>query len=282
MRNVLTSVVLICPLLIPFFGLQAQERSSKAGIRVEVVATATEYVPRTTTVSHPGHSYTDCSGTTSYFGRFDDDTGRLSGTADTNTRCNTTFTALSESTLTTYRRVNYTIAKNEHTLYLLSCTQDWRLSPMQRLIIGHESAEKAEASGAGRRTDCPAFSIGAAYTLTVRNASDARLASAATRKPIKLEYLSSAALPGPNTEPPSTSAFQPQVASTPTVGPKVHITSSPSGGEIYVDGRFFGSTPSDITLSSGEHTIKITAGGKEWTRTVQITAGEISVHAEIP
>src|SRR6266404_6527106 len=149
----------------------ARAQTSTKGVPVEIVATATEYVPRTTTVSRPGHSYTDCSGTTSYFGRFDADTGRVSGTADTNTRCSTTFTPPSESTLTTYRRVNYTIAKDEHTLYLLSCTQNWRLSPMQSLIIGHAEAEKAEASGMGQWTRCPAFSIGTAYTLRVRNAS---------------------------------------------------------------------------------------------------------------
>jgi hypothetical protein len=65
-------------------------------------------------------------------------------------------------------------------------------------------------------------------------------------------------------------------------GARVHVTSLPSGGEIYVDGKFFGNTPSDITLAAGEHVFKITVGGKEWSRSVQITAGEISLHAEMP
>jgi hypothetical protein len=42
-----------------------------------------------------------------------------------------------------------------------------------------------------------------------------------------------------------------------------------------------GNTPSDVTLVTGEHTVRITVGGKEWTRTVQITTGEIHLHAEI-
>jgi hypothetical protein len=63
---------------------------------------------------------------------------------------------------------------------------------------------------------------------------------------------------------------------------KVHVTSSPSGGEIYVDGKFFGNTPSDISLPLGEHVVKVTFGGKEWTRTVQITGGEIQLRAELP
>jgi len=61
----------------------------------------------------------------------------------------------------------------------------------------------------------------------------------------------------------------------------VHFTSSPSGGEIYVDGKFVGNTPSDITIAAGEHIVKVTTSGKEWSRSIQITSGEISLHAEI-
>jgi hypothetical protein len=41
-------------------------------------------------------------------------------------------------------------------------------------------------------------------------------------------------------------------------------------------------TPSDIALAPGEHAVRVTLGGKEWTRTVQITGGEIQLRAEIP
>jgi hypothetical protein len=274
--------------------VEAQEQPNKDGIRVEVVATASEYVPRTTTVSHPGHAYTDCQGHTSYFGDFDfhgsensgsiRGTGEISGTANTDTRCSTTFTPPSESTLTTYRRVNYTIVKGEHALYLLSCTQVRRLTVKEGLIIAamskQEDKDKAAANAKGRWTDCPAFSIGDKYALSVRNTSDARLEGTSTRKPVKLEYLSSAPLPVPSTQPQAAPAPQTQPASAPAGEARVHITSSPSGGEIYVDGKFFGNTPSDVTLATGEHTVRITVGGKEWTRTVQITTGEIHLHAE--
>lgn len=45
--------------------------------------------------------------------------------------------------------------------------------------------------------------------------------------------------------------------------------------------KFFGDTPSDITVMAGEHVVKITISGKEWLRTVQISTGEIHLHAEI-
>ncbi len=62
---------------------------------------------------------------------------------------------------------------------------------------------------------------------------------------------------------------------------KVHIASAPSGGEIYIDGKFYGNAPSDITLPAGEHTVKVTLGGKEWTRSVQVTSGEVHLNAEL-
>jgi hypothetical protein len=62
---------------------------------------------------------------------------------------------------------------------------------------------------------------------------------------------------------------------------KVHITSTPNGGEIFVDGKFYGNAPSDITLTAGEHVVKVILGGKEWTRSLQITPGEIHLSAEI-
>src|SRR5258708_5964458 len=118
----------ICALLVPLSHANAQGETKKDGAPVEVVATASEYVPRSTTVSRPGHSYTDCQGSTSYFGRFQgfEDSGSISGTAETTTKCKTTFSPPTETTLTTYLRVNYTIARGEQGLYLLSCTQRWK------------------------------------------------------------------------------------------------------------------------------------------------------------
>ena len=183
--------------------------------------------------------------------------------------------------------VNYLIAKGGQTLYLLSCTQHWKPTRKERalgvFIAGTVGSGKASdtlaKNSVGTWTECPAFVIGVRYALSLGNTSDARLEGASGGKPFKLDYLSSAALPISSAQSSSPST-QPQALSNGAA--KLHITSSPSGGEIYVDGKFFGNTPSDITLATGEHAVKITVGGKEWTRNVQVTAGEIHLHAELP
>lgn len=56
----------------------------------------------------------------------------------------------------------------------------------------------------------------------------------------------------------------------------VMIKSNPDGGEITVDGKFFGSTPSTVQLSPGEYLVSIQqAGFKTWQRKVSINSGGI-------
>lgn len=286
--NILELFALTCALGISLSNLNARQLSVK-GVPVEVVATASEYVPRSTTVSQPGHSYTDCVGDTSYFGDFNDygSVGSVSATATTNAHCSTTVTPPAETTLTQYRRVNYTIVKGTRALYLLACTQTWRPSvgaSFAGLLAGVASGDSTTAartsqSVGGKWSKCPAFFIGSNYTLSIRNTSNAELKGTTGGRPSKLDYLSSAALPPAQPSPEPSDRTGP--SSTPATS-SVHVTSAPSGAEIYVDGKFYGNTPSDITLPTGQHVVRVTIGGKAWTRTVQITAGEISLHAEMP
>jgi PEGA domain len=270
-------------------GVHAQAQTSLNSVPVEIVATAAEYVPHSTTVSSPGHVYTDCSGSTSFFGNFQSsrDSGSFSGSADTDTRCSATFSPPRETTITRYDKVNYTIVKSDKALFLLACTQKWKLTTRERILTGpmgtleggsgsHSGdAERARARAQGKWTDCPAFFIGSKYILSVRDASDARLEGLSGNTPVKLEYLKSARLP---VESPTT----PEHPLAPATQATVHMTSSPSGADIYVDGKFCGNTPSDLTLAAGEHSVRVAVSGKEWSRVVQITAGEIRIHAEIP
>jgi PEGA domain len=223
------------------------------------------------------------------FRGFEDSNGRIrgdvSGTANTDTRCQTTFTPPTETTLTHYDRVNYIIAKGEHALYMLSCTQHWKPTKKNRALgvliagtVGNGEATDKLAQAPGTWTECPAFAIGVTYALSVQNTSDARLVGTSTVKPFKLDYLGSAVMPVSTV---NHQSAQPQPAVS-AGSAKVHITSTPSGGEIYIDGKFFGNTPSDFALAPGEHVVRVTLGGKEWTRTVQITGGEIQLRAELP
>jgi hypothetical protein len=63
----------------------------------------------------------------------------------------------------------------------------------------------------------------------------------------------------------------------------VTIKSDPDGGEITVDNKFIGTTPSTIQLTPGEHKIAVSKSGfKTWERTTTVNAnGSININAEL-
>lgn len=55
---------------------------------------------------------------------------------------------------------------------------------------------------------------------------------------------------------------------------EINVTSEPDGAEIYVDDFYESSTPSKLTVSPGEHTLKVTRPGhKTWERRIRVEAG---------
>jgi len=64
---------------------------------------------------------------------------------------------------------------------------------------------------------------------------------------------------------------------------KVAVASQPDGADITVDGKYVGSTPSTVTLSPGDHTIKVEKSGfKAWERTITLSSGsEVTVTATL-
>ena len=61
----------------------------------------------------------------------------------------------------------------------------------------------------------------------------------------------------------------------------VQLVSTPDGADVYSDGSFVGNAPSTLKLSSGKHTIRVTASGyKDWSRDITVQPGsEVRLNA---
>jgi hypothetical protein len=107
-----------------------------------------------------------------------------------------------------------------------------------------------------------------------------------TRNPIPNESTASPAPEEPSTEPSvklaveksgksgSSPGGQTDQPDSPANTARVMFASEPSGADIYVDGNFMGSTPSQIQLAAGSHEVRIEARDqKPWRREVTLTAG---------
>jgi PEGA domain len=65
-------------------------------------------------------------------------------------------------------------------------------------------------------------------------------------------------------------------------GAKVQVSSDPAGADIEIDGSFVGSTPSEIELAAGEHSIVVKKTGyKAWERKIKTTAGAVNISAAL-
>ena len=64
---------------------------------------------------------------------------------------------------------------------------------------------------------------------------------------------------------------------------RITVHSDPAGAEIYVDGKFCGSTPSTLQMTEGNHLISVrSAGFQNWDRDMQLSAGsDISLDARL-
>jgi hypothetical protein len=84
-----------------------------------------------------------------------------------------------------------------------------------------------------------------------------------------------------------TPATSPSLPSTPaaelTRPVLASITSDPAGAEIEIDGVFVGNTPSEISIQSGSHAVKITKKGfKPFERTMSVSTGsKPTINAEM-
>jgi len=62
----------------------------------------------------------------------------------------------------------------------------------------------------------------------------------------------------------------------------LRISSSPTGADIEIDGKFVGQTPSSVRSASGDHSIAIRqAGYKPWQRKIAMSGGEITIEPEL-
>jgi len=78
---------------------------------------------------------------------------------------------------------------------------------------------------------------------------------------------------------PQATAVAASVVDPPTT---VAISSTPPSADVEVDGKFVGNTPSSVSLSAGEHTVKITKKGfKPWERKLTVSGGSANVNAEL-
>ncbi len=91
-----------------------------------------------------------------------------------------------------------------------------------------------------------------------------------------------AASPVATASPAPTAKTSPAPAPTAGKADDLSVSSTPSGADIEVDGKFVGNTPSTITLAPGDHDVAVKKNGFAlWTRKITISGGHVTLNAEL-
>lgn len=81
---------------------------------------------------------------------------------------------------------------------------------------------------------------------------------------------------------PATSLAAVSPAASAAAQATVAVASIPAGADIEVDGNFVGNTPSSVNVTSGSHQIMVKKKGfVDWSKTLNVTGGTISLNAEL-
>jgi hypothetical protein len=264
---------LIALSLILFFGSVAN--AQKETIWVTAVTHNSNLVTATSTYQTPGQSQTNCTGTATTIGN------TTNGTAG----CNGTYTAPQQHNITVSRLdvVDRVRTQNDQ-IYTIVCSAHWVGSNCSPMIDGDRFLVEIDGSTMwvrGRKGGNQGKEVKVKYRiLDIRQARPVPISPQTALPPSVPETV--AVNPRPSTDlqkDPAPSAPQVRTADKGTI----ILVSTPTGGEVYVDGMFVGNTPANLKLTAGEHFIRVFADGyNNWSRDVTVISdSEVNLSASL-
>ncbi len=158
--------------------------------------------------------------------------------------------------------------------FRIACTVDSKFSRCIPLPVGETFDARREKLGI---TVYYADGNGKArkqlYTLVASEAKPSLSApAAAVGSPPVIAPRATAPLPQSQAAPPP--ALPAAAPTESSVKVKCNLTSTPSGAEITLDGKYVGNTPSQIAVSAGAHVVAFNLSGfMEWKRDLTVEAG---------
>ena len=187
-----------------------------------------------------------------------------------------TFDAYCRSTTNAPLLSTLLVQEDNGPTYRISCTVESKYSRCVPLAKGESYDAKRTKHGLEvYYEDDKGKTRKQAYTLVAENgrAGAPLPAAAVSTKPLPAAAASQPSSPAPA---PAPAIVVPQQASPEKITEKAkcNFSSTPAGAEITVDGKFLGSTPSEIPLSAGTHVVIFSMPGfAQWKRELTVLPG---------
>lgn len=184
-----------------------------------------------------------------------------------------TFDAYCRSTGTPQLRITLLVQEGDQPPFRVSCSVDTRWSRCVPLPKGETFDAKREKRGlVVYYVDDKGKARSQLYTLVAGNLPAP--AVAATQPEPASSRSSATATPAAQTAPPTASAPLVPAQQSNAINIKCNFTSTPPGAEITLDGKYVGSTPSEIAVSTGTHVVEFSLPGfAQWKRDLTVSPG---------
>lgn len=233
--------------------------------QITVTARAYRIFPQQNTTYYQtrGTSSTSCYGQGNVYGY-----GNFAN-LHASSQCNTSYTNPQQIPITWQYADVYNVVETTTERYLIGCRAAWRwtkcspLQPGDRFVVttqGNTMIVSAFKNGDQRKEQHIKYAI-------VEHTPIPSQAAPIQAVPVMSQQV-----------PPSAITSKPSSNYESAGSGSVHISSTPSGAEIEIDGNFVGNTPSTITLSAGSHNVILTMRGYTvWQRQLVISGGAVNL-----
>lgn len=187
-----------------------------------------------------------------------------------------TFDAYCRSTINAPLLSTLLVQEDNGPTYRISCTVESKYSRCVPLAKGESYDAKRTKRGLEvYYEDDKGKTRKQSYTLVAENgkAGAPVPAAAVSTKPVPAAAATQPSSPSPS---PAPAAVAPSQVSPEKVSEKAkcNFSSTPAGAEITVDGKYLGSTPSEIPLSAGTHVVVFSMPGfSQWKRELTVLPG---------
>jgi len=195
-------------------------------------------------------------------------------------------TVQGQQTATVVVPTETTISRSSVALYMYA----YRVEGSQLELIATDDVVFSRVAASGSGSNAAGAELGAGIGNLVRASKDRHRADKLFEEALRATLAAGSQPPRATvlaaghtgTDAPVRPAEQRPAEPAAATAAQLQISSTPDAADIEIDGNYVGSTPSTVSVASGQHQISVKKiGFKPWERKITVSTGQVNVNADL-